>query len=77
MNAKVISFSETAGWPHLPIQERVADKLGDILYASDEILDMIRSGRSERAPSDVLSAVEQLVSTVYNQINEAMKGITD
>jgi hypothetical protein len=77
VNDKAISFADTAGWPHLPIQERIADKLGDILYASDEILDMIRCGRAERVPSETLFALERLVSSVYNQINEAMKGITD
>jgi hypothetical protein len=77
VNDKAISFAETSGWPPPPIQERIADKLGDILYASDEILDMIRCGRAERAPSEVLFAVERLVSSVYHQINEAMKGITD
>ncbi len=54
MNDKAISFAETAGWPNLPIQEQIADKLGDILYASDEILDMIRSGRAEQPPDDAL-----------------------
>jgi hypothetical protein len=72
-----ISFAETAGWPHLPLQERIADKLGDILYASDEILDMIRCGRAEQVPSEILLAVERLMSTVYHQVNDAMKGITD
>ncbi len=77
MNDKVISFAETAGWPNLPIQEQIADKLGDILYASDEILDMIRCGRADQAPDEALFGLERLVSSVYHQINEAMKGITD
>lgn len=81
MNDKATSFSDsfpqTAGWLHLPLQERIADKLGDILYASDEILDMIRSGRADRVPSEILLAVERLVSSVYQQVNDAMKGITD
>ena len=71
------SFPETAGWLHLPLQERIADKMGDILYASDEILEMIRRGRAEHVPSELLLAVERLVSSVYHQVNDAMKGITD
>jgi hypothetical protein len=72
-----MTFAEAAGWPHLPIQERVADKLGDILYASDELLDMLRCGRAEHAPDATLYDVERLVSSVYHQINEVMKRMTD
>ena len=65
------------GWTHLPIEERIADKLGDILFASDEILDMIRRGSAERVPDATLFAMERVVTAVYNQINELMKRVTD
>ncbi len=60
---------------HLPMSERVLDKLADILFASDEILDMIRV--EERLPDDTTSAVEESVQTVYNQVNELMKRLSD
>jgi hypothetical protein len=60
---------------HLPMSERVLDKLADILFVTDEILDMIRV--EERRP-DVRSAeVEESVQSVYDQINELMKRLSD
>jgi hypothetical protein len=72
-----LDYALPGEWSHLPIQERVADKLGDILYASDEILDMIRCGRADHAPNDTLVAIEKLVSGVYTQVNELMKKVVD
>jgi hypothetical protein len=60
---------------HLPMSERVLDKLADILFASDEILDMIRV--QERLPDDTTVAVEESVQTVYDQVNELMKKLSD
>jgi predicted CoA-binding protein len=60
---------------HLPVSERVLDKLADILFATDEILDMFRG---EEAVFDERSvAVEESVKCVYNQINELMKTLAD
>lgn len=77
MNDKATSLTESAAWLHLPIRDRIADKLGDILYASDEILDILRCGRAENATDDALFAVERLVSSVYNQVNDVMKRVCD
>ncbi|MBV9492642.1 MAG: hypothetical protein JOZ54_00210 [Acidobacteria bacterium] len=60
---------------HLPLSERVLDRLADILVASDDIVDMIRMG--ERVPDDRTSEVLSSVRLVYEQINDLMKQLTD
>ena len=60
---------------HLPMSERVLDKLGDILFASEEILDMLRMNR--RLPDPTTSAVQDSVQGVYDQVNELMKKLVD
>lgn len=59
----------------LPLSERVLDRLGDILFASDEILDMVATQR--RFPDDTSRDIETSVRGVYNQINELMKQLCD
>lgn len=61
--------------PHLPISERVLDKLGDILLASDEILDMLAT--NPLLPTDTTRSLEEQVRGFYDQINELMKSISD
>jgi hypothetical protein len=60
---------------HLPMSERVLDKLADILFATDEILDMIRV--DERLPDPTAVVVGDSVQRVYDQINELMKKLVD
>lgn len=60
----------------LPLQERVVDKLADIMFASDMILDMLRSDR-EVGPGSHLSSVEPSVRRVYDSVNELMKQLAD
>lgn len=60
---------------HLPMSERVLDKLADILFATDEILDMIRV--EERLPDPTAVTVESSVRHVYNEVNELMKKLAD
>lgn len=60
---------------HLPMSERVLDKLADILFATDEILDMIRV--EERLPDPTAVAVGKSVQSVYDQVNELMKKLAD
>jgi hypothetical protein len=60
---------------HLPLSERVLDRLADILFASDEILDMI--GTQRRYPDESTRDVEQSVRHVYDQVNDLMKKLTD
>jgi len=59
----------------LPLQERVVDKLADIMFASDMILDMLRADR-HIAP-EYLVTVEGSVRSVYDQVNELMMRLTD
>ena len=60
----------------LPLQERVVDKLADIMFASDMILDMLRHDR-EIGSASHLSSVEPSVRRVYDSVNELMKQLTD
>lgn len=59
----------------LPLQERVVDKLADILFASDMILDMLRADR--QLPPEYLVRVGDSVRSVYDQVNELMMQLTD
>lgn len=59
----------------LPLSERVLDRLADIMFASDEILDMIRT--TTRFPDESTRDIEKSVRGVYNQINDLMKKLTD
>lgn len=60
---------------HLPVTERVLDKLADILFATDEILDMIHV---EETVFDARTlAVESVAQSVYDRVNELMKSLSD
>jgi hypothetical protein len=72
-------FTETSdafGDVRMPLQERVVDKLADMLFASDMILDMLNDERSFNYAGH-LTSVEPSVRRVYDQINELMKQLTD
>ena len=58
-----------------PLQLQAVDKLADMLFASDMLLDMLRDERN-RVPRH-LQAIEPQVQQLYDQINELMKGLTD
>jgi len=58
----------------LPLSERVLDRLADILFATDEILDMIGT---RRYPDDSARDVEQSVRQVYDHVNDLMNKLTD
>ena len=60
---------------HLPMSERVLDKLADILFASDEILGMLRV--EERLPDATTATVASSIQAVYEQVNELMKQLSD
>ena len=69
-------ISDVIGDLKMPLQERVVDKLADMLFASDMILDMLRDERSVKFAGN-LTRVEPSVRNVYDQINELMKQLTD
>ena len=60
---------------HLPVSERVLDKLADILFATDELLDMIHV--EETVFDARTTAVEKTAFSVYEQVNELMKSLAD
>jgi hypothetical protein len=74
MNKALIEF-DAMNAVHLPMSERVLDKLADILFATDEILDMIRVEERLLDPTTVV--VESSVQQVYDQVNELMKKLVD
>lgn len=57
------------------MSERVLDKLADILFATDELLDMLAT--SERAPDRTTLVVERSVRQVYEQVNDLMQQLAD
>lgn len=75
MNDKLPSGIDIRTAIHLPVSERVLDKLADILFATDEILDMFRVG--ERVPDPAVATVEESVRSLYDQVNELMKKLSD
>ena len=75
MNYKAHIEIDAMSAVHLPMSERVLDKLADILFATDEILDMIRV--EERLPDATTVVVEGAVQRVYDQVNELMKKLAD
>ena len=64
-------FNETP----MPLQQQVVDKLADMLFASDMILDMLHDER--HFPPPHLQAVEPAVRRLYDDVNELMKQLTD
>lgn len=75
MNQKATIEFDAMNAAHLPMSERVLDKLADILFATDEILDMIRVEERLLDPTTVV--VEESVQQVYDQVNELMKKLVD
>lgn len=61
----------------LPISERVLDRLADIMFATDEILDMIGTQQQRTLLDETTQEVESSVRDVYNQVNDLMKKLTD
>ena len=60
---------------HLPMSERVLDRLADIMFATDEILDML--GTQRYMADDTTRDVEISVRRKYDQVNDLMKKLTD
>ena len=59
----------------LPLQERIVDKLADIMFASDMIIDMLNDRRFERAHQ--LQTVAPAVKRIYDEVNDLMRQLTD
>jgi hypothetical protein len=74
VDTKQIEFDAVTAM-HMPLNERVLDRLADILLASDEILDMLATDR--RMPDDSSLTLERSVRSVFDQVNDLMKKIAD
>lgn len=75
MNQKALIEIDTTTAIHLPTSERVLDKLADILFATDEILGLIRV--EERLPDATTVFIEDSVQSLYDQVNALMKRLAD
>ena len=75
MEDKAVIQLDAISYLRLPVSERVLDKLADILFATDEILDMIRV--EERLIDPTTLAVEESIQRVYDQVNDLMKQLAD
>ncbi len=58
-----------------PLQVQVVDKLADMLFASDMVLDMLRDERNRIPPH--LLAIEAEVRHLYDEVNDLMKKLAD
>jgi len=76
VNEKVSYEIDATTAIHLPMSERVLDKLADILFATDEILGMVRPDE-ERMPDPSMASIETSMQSVYDQVNELMKRLSD
>lgn len=59
----------------MPMQDRVVDKLADMLYASDMILDML--GDDRYYVPEHLRRIEPSMRRLYTEVNDLMKALTD
>ncbi len=56
----------------LPADEPVLDRLADLLYETDELLDMLKGSDAMH-----MHSVEPAVRNVYDEINALMKRLCD
>lgn len=60
-------------WPEsVPLRERVLDRLADLMFCADEVLEMIG-----REPAGPLHVCEKPVRKAYDSINSLMKSLCD
>lgn len=74
MESDLLNFDPVVA-AQLPLSERVLDRLADIMFATDEILDMI--GTQPYMTEDTTRVVEKSVRHVYDHVNDLMKKLTD
>ena len=75
MTYKLTDLDVVNDWAHLPLSERVLERMTDILLASDDILDLIRTNR--HLSDQTIDQIERSVGGVFSEINELMKKLTD
>jgi len=59
----------------MPVQERIVDKLADIMFASDMIIDMLKHDRF--VSKHQLETVGPTVKRIYDDVNALMRQMTD
>lgn len=60
-------------WYRMPLRERVADRLADLMFNADDLLDMLKA---EDARND-FRWLEPNIRQVYENVNALMKSICD
>ena len=75
MESDLLNFDPVVA-VQLPLNERVLDRLADIMFATDEILDMIGT-QAYMADEDTTRDIEKSVRHVYDHVNDLMKKLTD
>ena len=75
IEADILNFDPVVA-VQLPLSERVLDRLADIMFATDEILDMIGTQPYE-TDADTTRVIETSVRHVYDHVNDLMKKLTD
>ena len=63
---------ETPEWASMPIGDRIADRLGDLMYYTDDALGLLHD---ERASS--MRWIETDLRKIYTDIDRLMKKMTD
>ncbi len=60
-------------WYRLPFRERVADRLADLMFEAEDLLDMLKAEDQRRDFRRLASDIRQ----VYENVNTLMKSICD
>lgn len=60
-------------WHRMPLRERVADRLADLMFNADDLLDMLKG---DVAAHD-LRWLEPNIRQVYENVNTLMKSLCD
>jgi hypothetical protein len=62
-----ISAHGIATWANLPIEERLADRLADLMLAADEIADMLQHGQNAAVPP-----IHAQIARIYEEASAVM-----
>ena len=61
-------------WPvSIPLHERLLDRMGDLLFCADDLLDMIECDENRRH----FAEYEQSLRTVCDRVNSLMRKLSD
>ena len=66
------NLARVLGLPGVPVAERVADRLADLLFDADDVIDMLTE---ERASS--LRWTTPRLRSIFDQVDELMRRISD